>query len=159
MIRLKCDRQQPCTSCSKRGDDAACNYSTRARGRRNEREDTSRTSEANIRLKQLEQMVSSLMQQTTTTNTEPKERLHTEEQSSNNFDQRMGDLSFEPTPPLSETTSEDRSDVQGSKTNYLGATNWTTVLDSVSGASFAQQLRTILSKSDPRHPRVLGLRT
>src|SRR6266536_544995 len=65
--RSKCDRQSPCTACSKRGDIASCNYSNGG----SSGHEGLRATEAQLRLQKLEEMVKGLMQ----TNQERSENL------------------------------------------------------------------------------------
>ena len=126
--RLKCDRQNPCAPCSKKGHAASCSYSSGWRNRGDRRDAASKASEAQLRLQKLEQMVNSLMQTT-------KEGFEgrTEKASFHNatIDRRLEGLSIQNPPKSLETSSGGRLDVNGSETNYLGATHWATVLENV----------------------------
>ena len=59
--KAKCDRQQPCGACTKRGDTSSCEYGAKAilPGPRSR---DSAKSEAQIRLQRLEEMVSGIIQ-------------------------------------------------------------------------------------------------
>ena len=57
--KLRCDRQTPCSSCAKRGDEASCTYQRFANRLERERE---RRVEADMRLESLERFVQRLSQ-------------------------------------------------------------------------------------------------
>ena len=129
--RLKCDRQIPCMSCSKRGDVASCNYSNGTRSTRDGRDEASRTSEAQIRLQKLEQMVSGLLEKTKAgTGQRVDETPHDV-----TVDQRLKDLSVQSSLESSQASTGGYLDVHGSKSNYFGATHWAAVLENVGVSS------------------------
>ncbi|OQU99624.1 Fungal Zn2-Cys6 binuclear cluster domain-containing protein [Cladophialophora immunda] len=60
--KLKCDRNQPCGSCVKRGDNVLCNYPRLSSSTRGGNTDSNRHSVAEDRLLHLESLVSQLME-------------------------------------------------------------------------------------------------
>lgn len=136
--RMRCDRQLPCISCSKRGDAVSCNYSNGGRAGRDKYDGESRASEAQLRLQKLEEMVTSLMQ----TNEQDSEH-HSEKKSPQHvrIDQRLRELSVHNPPKISETSLRGHLDVHGSETNYLDATHWVTILKNVSVFSGRRSFR------------------
>ncbi|TVY84761.1 Fusarisetin A cluster transcription factor fsa6 [Lachnellula suecica] len=137
--RLKCDRQIPCSSCSKRGpsDAASCNYSSDKRSDRGKRYKSgdSKNAEAHVRLQQLEAMVTCLIH---STNASP-------ENNSNNaypsFEagQALENLSLDGSLKTTEASSDSRGhlNVNDSSTKYVGATHWTSILDNIRGIQVA----------------------
>ena len=115
-------------SCSNRGKAASCKYSNDSPGSHDRRDGESKASEAQQRLQKLEEMVTSLMR----TNKEGSESgsvkipLHNA-----TVDQCFDNLSVRSLPPTFETSSTGHLDVNGSETNYLGATHWATILENV----------------------------
>lgn len=126
--RLKCDRQLPCMNCSKRGDAASCDYTNGLRKGRDKRDEASKASEAQTRLQKLEQMVTSLMQPTSQGSETSGD---TRSSSSTIFHQNLKDLPVHSSTQTSEPSCGGHLDVQGSETNYLGATHWATILENV----------------------------
>jgi hypothetical protein len=123
--RLKCDRQSPCTACSKRGDIASCSYSNGGPSGR----EGPQAAEAQLRLQKLEEMVTGLMQ----TNKEHSENLSDKTSPPGmTVDGRMETLSVHSLPLRSETSSGGHLNINGSETNYVGATHWATILENVS---------------------------
>ena len=124
LYRLKCDRQVPCASCSKRGDEGSCVYSNGSGNRRDRRGGESRDSEAQLRLQRLEEMITSLMR---TTKEDSEGRS---DKSSPRFwtaEQRFTNLS----PPASDSSLEAQLNPSVSEKNYVSATHWTTILENV----------------------------
>ena len=124
--RLKCDRQAPCTSCSKRGEAGSCNYISGGRNG-HERPDGggSKSSEAQLRLQRLEEMVTSLMQIPDISNGHVLAHHAS-------VAQRLNGLSVHGKQRAFETSAEGHLDIHGSETNYLGATHWAAILENVS---------------------------
>ena len=104
--------------CSKRGDGDSCTYPCPPRA---EHEGGPRASEAQLRLRKLEEMVHSLIK-------------HKPESESSDGDDSLTDLpadsSFHLLP--SEASSGSRLKNNGSESNYLGATHWQAILQNVS---------------------------
>lgn len=128
--RLKCDRQHPCTGCSKRGDAASCSYSNASRDERNvpRRNGTPKDSEAQLRLQKLERMVTSLMQ---TTRADLEDGGNNASARCQTFDQSLNQLSIDNSPRSSETAPGGHLSINDSETNYLGATHWEAILENV----------------------------
>lgn len=117
----------------KRGDGTPCTYAGPPKDARN-RHVESKGSEAQVRLQKLEEMVTSLMQHTKDQNEHRGNLL---------ADLAMTppeiiDLSLKPSPhnssnevPRTSSTTTGHLDDNDSGTRYLGATNWTTVLQNV----------------------------
>jgi hypothetical protein len=128
MHRLKCDRLHPCTSCSKRGpeDATACNYSSDGKSNhkwasRNSVVKGSSTSEAQIRLQILEDMVTGLVHSTQ------------QDATGNNLNSQSSQSATCTTVDSSaSSTTLGHLDINGSETKYHGATSWTSILESVS---------------------------
>ena len=127
LCRLKCDRQVPCTSCSMRGNAASCNYSNGAPHGRGTGSGGSRATEAQLRLQKLEEIVTSLMQ----TSKDGYQSSSKPATYNSTVDRRLKDLSIHSSPQTFETCSGGRLDINGTETNYLGATHWTTILENV----------------------------
>ena len=129
--KLKCDRQVPCTPCTKRGEtsSASCSYAKASKdgGNSSQRASICVRSEAQLRLQKLEDMVTGLMQTTSA-----KEN-GSSSVSSADVDRRMKDLSvsLQSSPPTSEPVSSGHLDKNGLERNYQGATHWTTILDNI----------------------------
>lgn len=136
--RLKCDRQVPCSSCSKRGGPDECTYSNTGRNGRGKRDRTgeSKNAEAHLRLQKLEEMVTGLMQSNGGSDS------NSENASSNSgaVDQNLEDLIRETSLNPAKTCSgaRGRLDINGSETRYHGATHWTAILENVCQTSLAE---------------------
>ncbi|KAH6677492.1 fungal-specific transcription factor domain-containing protein [Halenospora varia] len=135
--KLKCDRQQPCTACLKRSgaDAASCSYSSSSQSVRDKKEKPadSRTSEAQLRLQKLEEMVMGLMQ-----NAGAKGILETPESLptfATPAEQYFNGTSMADSPPSSENSSSGpgpgRLHTNGEEIKYSGATHWSTVLENI----------------------------
>ena len=131
-------------SCSKRGDAASCNYSNGNQNGRDRRDNGSRTSEAQLRLQKLEQMVTSLMQ---TTKEGSGNRSERKPYYNATLDQRLEDLSVNSLRQNFEASSGGYLDINGSETNYHGATHWAAILDNVSLPLVEEALNTHLTCS------------
>lgn len=109
VFRLKCDRQSPCTSCLKRGGPESCSFANSPRDRVKQIKG-SKASEAQLRLQKLEDMVTTLMEDRNPGSGSPIEMLSSQ---------------------LSKASTAGHLDVQGSESNYVGATHWTSILENV----------------------------
>lgn len=127
--RLRCDRQIPCAPCSKRGDGDSCTYSSSIR---NGHDEPSRTSEAQLRLKKLEKMITRIMNNTADSSESQTDRSTPH---SLNVEEHLRDLSVQNSPQSSSASSGGRLAINGSEANYLGATHWTTILENVGGSN------------------------
>ncbi len=107
---------------------ALCSYFNGGRNERDRSDGGSKASEAQLRLQNLEEMVTSLMQTTKETS-----EIHSEKRSPQTVavDERPKDLSVQNSPQNFETSSGGHLDIHGSETNYLGATHWATILQNV----------------------------
>ena len=128
--RLKCDRQSPCVSCSKREDEASCTYSNNEKLGHDSRKCNNKDSEAQFRLQKLEKMVSSLIQK----NEEGSESCSNNTSrhngtSGSNFD----DASSDSSPQSSEPSSRRTLNLNVPEKGYVNATHWTAILDNVGG--------------------------
>lgn len=109
--KLKCDRQAPCAACIKRRVPDSCSYANSSRDRGKARGPDG--AEAQLRLQQLEEMVTVLID------------------NENKSPQRS------PVNPLSlfsETSTifpAGHLEVQGLEKKYVGATNWTSILENI----------------------------
>ena len=113
-------------ACSKRNDGESCSYTTTSKGR-HVGYGASRTTEAQNRLQKLEQMVTDLMHA-------DKDGMKngTTHPANGSVDERLKDLSIEPpSPKFSRSSVRGHLDVHGSEVQYLGATNWKTILENV----------------------------
>lgn len=126
--RLKCDRELPYLACSKRGDAALCRYVNGNYQGSGAHDGGLRVSEAQLRLQNLEEMVTTLMKRAqdgvTGRNEESSPKSAPNDMisswtSANNSLQGI------------EMSSNGRLDVNGSRATYLGATHWETVLQNV----------------------------
>lgn len=119
--KLRCDRGQPCNSCFKRDDAAACSYQQPA----GSRVDTTRHAVAEDRLLHLESLVKDLMQNQA-------------------FAQSRNDVisTKTPAPPElphypAEVVDQPRSEQVDNK-RYVGSTHWSAILDDI------QELKVVL---------------
>ena len=115
-------------SCSKRGEEASCIYSSPERPGRDKRDCGHRESEAQLRLQRLEKMVTSLIQ----TNEESSERRSDKTL----FHDKTGDgipnhASLHSSPQISELSSEGHRNVKPPEKVYVNATHWTAILENV----------------------------
>lgn len=106
-----------------------------------------KTADANQRLRKLEQMVTSLLQSTSSEGSD-----HTSENVSPNsqtVDHNLEELSLDSSLGTPETCSGARGhlDVTGPETKYLGATHWSAILDNVSISSGSSLFRPWLTHS------------
>ena len=126
--KLRCDRNQPCGTCVKRGDAASCNYPRVLTSAKAENSNTTtRDGVAEDRLLHLESLVKQLME-----NQAPA-------QSSN--------LHAQPeTPPhlASDPTHDDQSD-EDESTKYVGSTHWSAILDDI------HELKAVLGNATEVH--------
>ncbi|KIN05755.1 hypothetical protein OIDMADRAFT_175917 [Oidiodendron maius Zn] len=115
--KAKCDRQVPCMQCSKRGDGDSCTYPCPPRA---EHEGGPKASEAQLRLRKLEEMVHSLIK-------------HKPESESSDGDDSLADPPADSSLHLlpSEASSSSRLKNNGSESNYLGATHWQAILQNI----------------------------
>ncbi|KAE9367933.1 hypothetical protein N431DRAFT_548239 [Stipitochalara longipes BDJ] len=119
--KLKCDRQSPCTTCSKNGIGLSCNYSVRPSNGHERRDEGLRTSEAHLRLQKLEEMVTSLMQKTRDGSDGP-----TSDTSASNatIERSISTLSVNGSlHPLNGTSN--------GKHDYQGGTHWSAILENI----------------------------
>ncbi|KAG9236062.1 fungal-specific transcription factor domain-containing protein [Amylocarpus encephaloides] len=150
--KLKCDRQHPCSTCTRRGesDAAACTYSnTTSRSTNRYHTGAPRSSEAHLRLQRLEEMVTNLIQ-------------NSKDNSSLGSIPSPGRASTGPSSgPLNETQEliEEpekrlgRLDVHGSESMFIGPTHWTALLDNIRDIQDA--LDTDVGQSDEPFPNPL----
>jgi hypothetical protein len=104
--------------CSKRGDGASCTYPSASR---DEHDESLRASEAQLRLRKLEEMVNSLI----------KHRPGTEsDDDQDSLPDPVADSRLN--LPPSEASSGGRLNNNGLESNYLGATHWQAILQNVS---------------------------
>lgn len=107
-------------SCSKRGEAASCTFAQSTSKDDETREDVSRSSEVQLRLQQLERMVTGLMQSSA---------MNPEVQEST-VDDSMIDL--EPTSSkISQTPPKGQPNGNITESDYAGATHWTAILENV----------------------------
>jgi len=134
--RLKCDRQIPCTTCTKNGIESSCNYSRHASNVHERSEVGLRSSEAHLRLQKLEEMVTSLMQKTV----DCSNGLSSEKSISNTtIEHSISTLSVEgsPRPVIWKSNSQH---------DYQGGTHWSTILENVR-AILRKSLFALLNRS------------
>ena len=128
--RLKCDRQVPCESCLKRGEEASCTYSNAEKQGRDKRDCDHRDSEAQFRLQRLEEMVTTLIQ----TNKEWSENENRSDKVSlhkANGDRNFDDASVDSSLQNSEPPSKGHSTMEVSDKEYVNPTHWTAILEKV----------------------------
>lgn len=129
--KLRCDRQIPCTPCTKRGEasSASCIYAKNGKdgGITSTTRPASTKSEAQLRLHQLEEMVTGLMQ------AHPPSSTNTSAIHSTPVEQRMRELSvsIQGFPKDADLASNGHLDNNGLERNYQGATHWTTILENI----------------------------
>ncbi|THW17021.1 hypothetical protein D6D24_04135 [Aureobasidium pullulans] len=116
--KLKCDRQQPCASCVKKGEASICDYSSVA-SKKDQRPRPAVSQDAAAgRLQRLEDMVNGLM--------------HAAPMST--FVVTPPDSSSSPqvnTPEYSSVSAGGHLSQQGSQVNYIGGTHWASILESI----------------------------
>lgn len=111
--KLKCDRQQPCGSCSTKGLALSCTYTTAAFNR-----DSNSRSDAANRLQKLEDMVNGLMHSapmTTFVVTPPDSSKSPQDDS----------------PNLPDISAGGHLSQQGSQLSYIGGTHWASIVESI----------------------------
>ncbi|KEQ72468.1 hypothetical protein M436DRAFT_48460 [Aureobasidium namibiae CBS 147.97] len=114
--KLRCDRQQPCSACTKRGDSVKCEYSSVV-PQKTPKPRTTHDAAAS-RLQKLEDMVNGLMQSAPV----------------NTFVVTPPDSSTSPqndNPAYSDVSAGGHLSQQGSKVNYIGGTHWASILESI----------------------------
>jgi hypothetical protein len=104
--------------CMKRGDEASCTYPSASKSE-HVTGDGERTSEAQLRLRKLEDMVTSLVG-----NKHVSENCNEEEEEASRDSERYQIVQQQAPGKMPETES--------AETNYLGATHWRAVLQNVS---------------------------
>jgi hypothetical protein len=104
--------------CSKRGDGASCMYPSPQRA---EHDEGPRSSEAQLRLRKLEEMVNSLIQHKPGSESPGREHPLTDPVADSSLD----------LPPDGPTGGQLKNN-NGSESNYLGATHWQAILQNVS---------------------------
>ena len=115
-------------SCIKRGDTASCVYSTNAQVRHHRPYSSGpKTSEAQLRLQKLEEVVASLLR----TSSNGSERLTNHESLDDDAVNQLKSLSVDNPPQKPNLTIQGHLDHRGSETNYHGATHWATILENV----------------------------
>ena len=129
-IRLKCDRQAPCESCSKRGDEVSCTYSAAEKLGRDKRDYGDRDLEAQSRLRKLEEMVTCLLQ---TTKEGAESNKDKRVPHSGIGDQDSNSLSICSSPRMLEPFSSLHLETNGLQKEYVNTTHWTTILENVGG--------------------------
>ena len=113
-------------ACSKRGDGDSCAYSNSGRSGRGGHNEPSRASEAHSRLQKLEKMVTCLMLANKNNSISGPAASQ-----GDSVDERLRSLSIEPPSRSSQPALEGYLDIHGSETQYVGATNWATILENV----------------------------
>jgi hypothetical protein len=137
MPRLKCNRQVPCTTCAKNGIGSSCNYAALATNGHERRDEGLRSSEAHLRLRKLEEMVTSLMQQTVDGTENPSfDSSH----SNSSFEQSIGTLSVNSMPHSIKAYSR-------SPSGYQGGTHWSAILENVCCSPPKKFMVVLLSRS------------
>ncbi|KAI0970943.1 hypothetical protein F4678DRAFT_479829 [Xylaria arbuscula] len=125
--KLRCDRQQPCQTCSSRGLSLACSYTHNNSGI--VRPQVSRPS-LQDRIVQLEQLVMNVIQNQNTSHSNTPTPLPTDTHISlpqHNPDELAG-------PPTSASTPSDSGSLwfSANETRYVGGAHWTAILDGIS---------------------------
>lgn len=113
--RLKCDRQTPCNSCTKRGEQSACTYAQHAPAVRCRRDEAPKSSEAQLRLHKLEEMVTALMGSNKPASSSRSETLS---------------IRALTTPGIG-NMCPGHLDVSVLEPTYIGATHWESILENV----------------------------
>ncbi|KAI4727421.1 hypothetical protein E4T49_04777 [Aureobasidium sp. EXF-10728] len=115
--KLKCDRQQPCSSCTKRGEPSTCQYTSPA-VKQNPKPRSVNSDAAASRLQKLEDMVNTLM------HTAPMNTFVVTPPTSSTSPQTS-------TPAFSEVSAGGHLSQQGTQVNYIGGTHWASILESI----------------------------
>ncbi|KAF3925310.1 hypothetical protein ABW20_dc0107906 [Dactylellina cionopaga] len=174
--KLKCDRQHPCTACSKRGEGSACIFTPTTGTAGNsglsgsngisKPSNTSvadvKRSEAQAKLQKLEELVQQLIQsgavvprpdntQNTTAqrniiNREPIEQLDNEHEEEE--EEEVGNRESPQDDPNPENTPPVFMCYNKSSGGYVGATHWAALLDQISGVREALEEATEVDTSD-----------
>ena len=114
-FRLKCDRQQPCKTCSDRGLSFSCSYARHAPSPAQEQPKT----QVHDRIDQLERLVTSLMQAKDDEQMNPYPPLGNQPLST--------DGCINPEIP----DTPDRVKLEDDTTSYTNSSHWTSILDGV----------------------------
>ncbi|KAM5344606.1 hypothetical protein ACJ41O_013141 [Fusarium nematophilum] len=120
--KLKCDREQPCGACVKRGEQDSCQFSPGAPSAA-----PGRSHEAQIRLRRLEQMVQELVNATGPVTKAPQGLAVQGKTQS----QATSSDSSEPVAHDASTPGSAASSTALSDTTYYGATHWAAFLDHI----------------------------
>ncbi|KAF2763098.1 hypothetical protein EJ05DRAFT_25774 [Pseudovirgaria hyperparasitica] len=122
--RTKCDRKQPCDSCTKRSMDSSCSFTpTTPRDKHEATRAVSRKSEAARRLQELECIVSKLIQP----RSEPPD-----DDANNTSSSGSSHISSTPVSEAHLMAGQQGSGA-GGDIGYAGSTNWRSVLESIQG--------------------------
>lgn len=130
--KLKCDRQQPCSTCVRRGDPSTCAY-TAAATNKDPRPRSLNNDAAATRLQKLEDMVNNLMHaapMSTFVATPPSSTI------SPRFD----------APAYPEESAGGHLSQQGNQVNYIGGTHWASILESI------HEIRSVMDSDEPTQP-------
>jgi hypothetical protein len=142
--RLKCDRNQPCGTCTRRGLSLSCTYvasilvTSTSLGAREKAPATILSQPTNIpdRIGQLEQLVTSLVSSGDTPKPSDQSRIEPLNGQGNeiqSFDrQPESESDLLPRDPAPPSESFGRISLQTTETSYADNTHWTSVLDGVS---------------------------
>ncbi|KAG9574445.1 hypothetical protein KCU77_g3384, partial [Aureobasidium melanogenum] len=114
--KLKCDRQQPCSTCVKRGGSSTCLYTSASTNKDSKPRSLNNDAAAAARLQKLEEMVNGLM------HAAPMSTFVTTPPSS---------TTSPDAPAYSELSAGGHLSQQGSQVNYIGGTHWASILESI----------------------------
>ncbi len=126
--RLRCDRSVPCGSCTKKGEIVSCEYAITDQTRRDGTRSFFKTSEAQIRLQKLEDMVTELLESSGKELNADNDRTS---RTNGTADKQPKSLSTRASPHSYQSPVKGHLDYDGSEVNYLGATHWATILENV----------------------------
>jgi Fungal specific transcription factor domain len=123
--RLKCDRQSPCSNCTKRGQGSTCYFSHPRGGRI----DKGNGADVQSRVKHLESLVLGLMNaQRGEPLQTPSDSLGAGSQQGSDFDHDMSNDNDQQEQTLQ---ALGKLDVSGSNTQYVGHEHWASILDDI----------------------------
>ncbi len=134
-IRLKCDRAQPCETCSNRGLSNSCSYQSPIFDGKIELSQLPRIPPASVqdRINQLEKSVVSLARMLNVTNQAGQAGIDSasDEVIAKVSHNQAGSRGLEANYQTQLSDTFGRISLENAETSYVGSTHWTAILDSV----------------------------
>ena len=133
--KLRCDRQHPCETCVKRGDESSCAY-TKGSSSANAKDSSATRIKAQDRLRNLEQLVMQMFEN----GSPPKNSVSAHTSSTS-----TGPTSSSDTDGTPRDGSLDRTAIGA---NYVGSTHWSAILENI------QELKSAMVDEATRSPEL-----